>query len=187
MNETRKIIFEGISKKNKHMTIRYPEITDAKSMWSYINTLSKEKTFIRFQGEVISFEDEQEYLDAQLKKISQRTAIHLLTFYQDELIGISGIEMLDKTERHVGLFGLSVHKNFREEGIGSLLMQLTIDEAVKNISLLEMVTLCVFSNHIIGLKMYKKHGFIEYGKLPNGIKLENKYVDQILMYKAVKS
>ena len=33
---------------------RYPTKKDLKAMWEFINTISKEKTFIRFQGEAIS-------------------------------------------------------------------------------------------------------------------------------------
>jgi RimJ/RimL family protein N-acetyltransferase len=179
------LIFEGKTKKDKKIIIRYPNILDVQVMHHYINTLSKEKTYIRFQGEEVTFEEEKDYLDAQLQKISQNKAIMLLSFCNGELVGIAGIDMFDKTEKHVGLFGISISKNFREEGIGSLLMQLTISEAVKNIPFLEIVTLCVFSNNKIGLEMYKKQGFLEYGRLPKGVKLEGGYVDHVMMYKNV--
>ena len=38
---------------NKKIYFRYLVATDAEQMWEYINTLSKEQTFIRFQGEKI--------------------------------------------------------------------------------------------------------------------------------------
>lgn len=185
MLEAGKIIFTGKSKQNHSITVRYPDMQDAKSMWKYINTLSKEKTFIRFQGEEISLEEERKYLVGQLEKISQKTTVLLLAFCNMELIGIAGIDMFDKTEHHVGEFGISISKHFRGEGIGSLLMELTIDEAKKNFPLLEIVTLWVFSNNKVGLEMYRKYGFLEHGNLPGGIKLEGMYVDKVYMHKRI--
>lgn len=185
MFEPGKTVYEGKSKKNISITIRYPTIHDAHAMWSYINTLSKEKTYIRFQGEEVSIEEELSYLESQLKQMSKEMAVMLLAFHRNELIGITGIDMLDKTEKHVGTLGISVSKNFRGEGIGSLLLQFIIKEAEVNIPLLEIVTLGVFSNNVAGMKMYKQHGFIEYGNLPKGIKLQDKYADHIMMYKRI--
>ena len=179
-------IFDGQTKKNTKIQVRYPKIHDAEIMQHYINNLSKERTFIRFQGEQISIEDEKQYLESQLQQISQKTAVLLLAFCKDELIGIAGIDMMDKTDRHVGLFGISICKDFRGERVGSTLMQLVLSEAIKNLPQLEIITLCIFSNNLVGLEMYRKNGFIEYGRLPKGIKLESGYVDHILMYKPIK-
>jgi len=182
---TSEVIFEGKSKKNREIAIRFPKCTDVESLWRYINALSQEKTHIRFQGETISLEEEKEYLTSLLQEIDQRKALHLLAFHQNELIGVAGIDMVDRTSRHVGELGISIHKNFRGEGIGTLLMEMVIQEAVKTIPLLEIITLEVFSNNLIGTEMYKKQGFIPYGCLPRGIKLENRYEDLVLMSKTV--
>lgn len=34
--------------------------------------------------------------------------------------------------------------------------------------------------------MYKKFGFLEYGSLPKGIKLENGYTNHVYMYRIVR-
>lgn len=59
----------------REIIFRYPEMGDAQSMLDYINTLSKEKTFIRFQGEQLSLEYEKERLTGLLKKIENKMAI----------------------------------------------------------------------------------------------------------------
>ena len=56
------IVEEGESKKGMVFTIRYPKSDDAVSVWEYINRLSKERTYIRFQGEEISLEKEGKYI-----------------------------------------------------------------------------------------------------------------------------
>jgi hypothetical protein len=64
-----KIVFEGLSSKGNKIIIRYPVKGDVEQMRDYINSLSKEQTFIRFQGEKISLGDETKYLNRQLNFI----------------------------------------------------------------------------------------------------------------------
>lgn len=52
--------------------------------------------------------------------------------------------------------------------------------------LLKIITLEVFSLNILAQNLYKKFGFMEYGRLSGGIKYKNKFVDDILMYKKIK-
>lgn len=185
MMEKAKIVHKS-NFQDKEIIIRYPKKDDVQAMWEYINTLSKERTFIRYQGERVSLEEEIKYLNSQLEKISQKHAVLLLVFCEGKLIGISGIDMKDKIEKHIGVLGISIAKGFRGAGIGSKLMELVIEEAEKNLTGLEIITLGVFSNNDLAKKMYQKFGFVEYGSLPNGVRLENGYTDHIYMYKVVK-
>lgn len=180
-----KVVFEGQSEKGKHILIRYPTKDDAKEMCDYINVLSKERTFIRFQGEQVSLEHEKKFLNSQLERIAKNESVQLHVFSGNKIIGISEIDMKDKVEKHVGALGISIAKEFRNEGIGSLLMRLIIDEAIKNILQLKIITLGVFSTNSLAINIYKKFGFVEYGDLPNGVKLGEKFVDKIYMYKEV--
>lgn len=176
------IVYQSKTKSGKEIVIRYPEIGDEKEMCRYINELSREKTFVRFQGEEISLKDETEYLKSQIEKINEKKAITLLVFYQNKIIAISGINMMDKTEKHIGRLGISVAKDFRGEGIGKLLMKLILEKAKKEIPLLRIVVLEVYSTNGIARGMYKKLGFVEYGRLPNGIIRKDRFEDSILMY-----
>ena len=180
-----KIVFKGKSKSGKGIIIRYPIKEDAQLMWEYINTISKERTFISYQGEEITFEEEKKFLNSQLDKINKNLAVLLLVICDEKVVGISGIEMKNRIERHIGVFAISIAKEFRGEGLGSSLMQYILDEAERNIPQLETVTLGVFSNNILAKEMYKKCGFLEYGSLPKGIKLENGYANHVFMYKLI--
>ena len=171
----------------KNLVIRYPKDGDAPSLLKYINLLSKKKTFIRFQGEQLSLEEESEYLKSLLEKIKKNDAVQLSVFVDGELVGVSAITMKDKVEKHIGVFGISVAKEYRGKGIGKLLMNSLFKEAGKRLGLLEMVTLSVFANNTLAVSMYEKFGFVKYGKLPKGIIYnKGKYVDDLLMYKPVE-
>ncbi len=181
-----KVIYQGKTKTGKAILIRYPQIGDEKEMWRYINELSKEKTYVRFQGEEVSLKDEIEYLNSQLKKIKDKKVITFLTFYQNELVAISDINMSDKTERHTGALGISVVKDLRGEGVGNVIMDLILKEAKKELPELKIVTLEVYSTNDIAQKMYQKFGFVQYGLLPNGIMRGGSFEDAILMYKNIR-
>lgn len=182
-----KIIYQSKTPKGNEILIRYPQKGDAKSIREYINTLSLERTFIRFQGEQISLKEETEYLNNLLKRIRKKQTVHLLVFSGSKLVATSGIDMGDKTEKHLGLLGISVAKDLRGEGLGRKLLDLIIKEAVKKLPELEIITLGVFSRNDVARSLYKRFDFIEYGNLPNGAKLPNRYDDHIYMYKVVKS
>ncbi len=181
-----KIVFEGQTKDSKHYIIRYPQEKDAQAMTDYINTLSQERTFIRFQGEKVELEDETKYLEGQLKKINNKLTVQLLVLCESKIIGISAIDAKDRTESHEGVFGISLAKDYRGQGLGKTLMELVLKEAEENIPQLRIITLGVFGDNPLAQEMYKKFGFQEYGRLPEGTLHKGQYVDHIYMYKKIK-
>lgn len=182
----KKIIFNGQTKQGQQYIIRYPKSNDAPALRDYINCVSKEQTFILLQGEQLTLKEEKNYLAEQLKKIAKREAILLCVIVAEKIVGVSGLKMKDKVEKHVGVFGISLAREFRGQGIGKKLMQLVLSEAKKNIPLLRIITLEVFKNNSLAMKMYKKFGFRKYGQLPKGISHQGKRVDHVFMYKNVK-
>lgn len=181
-----KIVYQDKTKTGKEIVVRYPQIGDEKEMWRYINELSKEKTFVRFQGEEITLDEEVKYLKDQLRLIGRKTSVKLLVFFENKLIGITEVNMRDKTEKHVGILGISIAKDFRGEGLGKLLIELILKEAQKELPNLKIVTLEVYSTNDIAKKMYNNFGFMEYGRLPKGITRNEEFEDAILMYKNIK-
>ena len=179
------IIYQGKTKTGKEIVVRYPEMGDLEEMLAFINNLSDEKTFVRYQGEHETVESEKKYLEGRLKAIKDKKAIHLLVFCKNKLIGASDIHMMDKTEKHIGVLGISIAKNFRGEGVGKILMNLVEEEAKKKLPDLKMITLGVNSPNTVARNMYKKIGYVEYGILPNGITRGGKFEDAVLMYKNI--
>ena len=169
-----------------NLEFRYPKKEDLEQIRQYINTISKEKTFIRFQGEGVSFEEEEKYLNGQIERIAKKLSVQLLVFSDGKLIGISGIDLRDRVEKHIGLFGITIAKEFRGRGLGSKLMQAVIDKAIKSLPDLEIIILAVYAENDLARKMYENFGFREYGMLPKGLKRESGYSDHVFMYKTVR-
>jgi len=180
--ENKPIVYQGNTKSGKQIIIRYPMISDTPVILDYFNTLSSEKTFIRFQGEQLTLQEETVYMNDFMLKMSQHKAVKLLVFHNNQLIGVADIRMEDKISGHVGIFGITIAKDFRKDGIGKLLMKLIIDEAKKYLVDLKIITLGVFSDNPLAHKMYRAMGFTDYGRLPEGVKHKDLYVDHIWMY-----
>lgn len=184
--EEEKIVYQGQTKKGKAIVIRYPKQNDLEEMTAYINTLSKEQTFIMFQGEEVSLQEETSYLTDQLNKIQKNQAVLLVVIVDNHIVGISGIDLRKTAEKHVGNFGISVAKDYRGEGLGKLLMQIVLKESHMQIPQLQIITLGVFANNSIAQNMYHLFGFTEYGTLPKGLLHKEDYIDHIYMYKFIK-
>jgi RimJ/RimL family protein N-acetyltransferase len=179
------IIYQGKTKTGKDITLRYPTIDDVENMLQYINTLSLEKTFIRMQGEQFTFEEETHWIKSLLHKIETNTGITHLAIINNQIAGVCDINLKNLVEKHIGLFGLTVAKQFREEGVGTILIEQTIMAAISQLSNMKIVELGVFGNNPIAIHLYKKFGFKEYGRLPEGILHRGEYIDHIYMYKQV--
>ena len=180
------IVFEGQSKKGTPIIIRYPEKEDVHILCDFINEVSRECTFIRFQGETITLEEETKYVDDLLVKIAKHETVMLMAMSENKLIGVTDIRMLDKIEKHVGIFGILLAQQVRNQGIGGILLRTVLDVAIKQLPQLEIVTLGVFTKNTLALNWYKRSGFVEYGNLPGGIKTKEGNQDHVFMYKKVR-
>jgi RimJ/RimL family protein N-acetyltransferase len=179
-------IYQGKTKSGKNIVIRYPQVEDAEQLTKYINQLSSEKTYIRFQGEQQTIEDEKKWIESFLEKIKNQTGLSIYAVVDDKIVGVCDINMRDRIESHIGVFGLTVAKEFRQEGIGSVLIDTIMTLAKELIPQLKIVELSVFANNPIAINLYKKFGFKEFGNLPEGILHRDQYVDHLYMYKKVR-
>ncbi len=176
---------EFISKSGKKIIFRPLQISDLDEALKYINKLSKEDTYICYSGEIITREDEEKWLKEIVKKIEQKKGIAIGAFLNETLIGTSDISSLRRREKEVGLFGLSIDKEYKGERIGTALANYVLGLGKSYLNL-RMATLGVFSNNPKAKYIYKKLGFKEYGTLPKSVLFKGKYVDHIYMYKLLK-
>lgn len=176
------VIYTGKTKRETQIIIRYPTEGDIGKAMEFINTISKERTFITFQGQQLTLDEEKKYLLPYYKQIENNEAIKLFVFHEDELIGVSDITPQERTSNHVGTFGLIIKKEYRGEGIGKLLMEIILNEA-KKLKNIRIIHLAVFGDNNIAFNLYKRMGFVVYGNLPQGVKHKDHFDDDIFMYK----
>jgi len=181
-----KIIKTGTTKIGEIYIIRYINENDVNGLLNFINEISKEQTFILRQGEQLTLEEEQEFVNKQLKAINDKTAVHLVIEINNKIIAGSQLNLKRFVNSHVGHMGITILKNYRDQGLGKILLNALIDEAVKNIPGLKIIDLTVFAINKRAKHLYESVGFIEYGRLPKGIKYKDEYVDEVYMYKNVR-
>ncbi len=176
---------EGLSKQGAAYTICYLSADDVEGVWEYINKLSQERTYIRFQGEKISLEDEEKHIQKKIREISENKSVVLLLLVDNKVHGICNIDLHDRTESHIASLGLSVDQTIRGQGLGKKLLHNSIEEAKKKLTGLRIITLEVKQPNTIAISLYKKFGFEQYGYLPQGTTHQDEFVDEVLMYKCV--
>ena len=129
-----KIVKKFISKKGKEIVIRYPKWEDLDEFTRYINKLSQEDTLIIFSGEEIKKEEEAKTLSQWFYQMEIGDKVVLGCFYGNKLVAVANVDrdFSDlKRSRHVGIFGISVEKEFRGEGVGYELGKAIIEEVKK--------------------------------------------------------
>ncbi len=99
-----------------------------------------------------------------------------------EIIGFLNFQNGNKQRtKHEGSFGMSVKKEFRNQGIGRFLLSSLLEWAEGN-TLIEKISLEVFEDNTSAISLYKSFGFIEEGVKRKAIKKsDGSYHDLLLM------
>ena len=82
------------------------------------------------------------------------------------------------------MIGMGIKPEWRDQGLGRILMEAIIDWA-KNNSNLELIWLEVYASNELGLNLYKNMDFKVSGIIPNFFREEHGYIDKIQMYQQV--
>lgn len=106
--------------------------------------------------------------------------IAVLGLYEGKVIG-RGILTLGEyaSVKHRAEFGVVVHDDFQNIGVGSLLTEIMI-ELARDLDL-RKVTLEVFSSNLRGIHVYEKYGYVKEGVLRDHYFFRNRYYDVVLM------
>ncbi len=163
------------------MIVRYPRQEDLDDMLAYINELSREDTFLSVLGKKFSREEEKEFLTDTLKNIQKGRTRHFAVFVHGAYAGNCEIvRYIETRQQHVGTVGISLASSYRDEGIGSELFKLLIQQA-KDMGLRLLVLTC-FENNPRALHVYEKLGFKKTGVIPGKIAYKDTLVGEVQMY-----
>ena len=112
-------------------------------------------------------EQESEFLKA---KTESSNAIEILAEIDGVIVGLAGIDSVgDKHKiRHRADFGISIDRAYWNLGIGTALTKACIECAKK--AGYEQIELNVVAENTAAIALYKKEGFIEFGRNPRGFK-----------------
>lgn len=167
--------------------VRSAQLEDAQALMKQMRAVVAEGTFMVTTVEEFNatLEQGEELITAYS---SEEGKILLVAIAQDQLIG--SLHFKNGVRRrlaHQGDFGMSVHKEWRERGVGSALVQSLIIWSYAN-PLIEQIRLSVLATNEAAIRLYTTMGFVLEGRLMNQAKLDKgTYTDLILMARSVKS
>ncbi len=172
------------TKSGRTATVRPLTIDDVAAETEFINTASREDTFITFSGEQLTEDEERVYIQDCLARMSRGDLIKLVCMIDGVLAADCTVGRDINTRRrgyHRGTFGLVVRKEYRGDGIGEMLMKIAMETSWQKLNGLQIVTLHVLGNNIPAQKLYEKYGFTECGRVRNGYWYHDTYVDDVMM------
>ena len=147
--------------------IRSASEEDAEALLEVFNRTHEETDFLlSLPGENgFTREQEAEYLDQREK--GEREA-ELLAFVDGKLVGSAGFYPVSTREkaRHRADLGISILRAYWRRGIGNSLLESCIECA--KAAGFEQIELEAVSENRGALSLYRKLGFIEYGRNPKG-------------------
>lgn len=172
-------------KNNKLVTIRQATIEDAEKLLSCIKTYVPQSDYIpKLENEIkLTIEQEKEWINSFL---TNENSLLLIAEYDNEIIG--NIDLTGNRRvimQHTAVIGMGMLKEWKNSGLGTALLKLTIKWAKEN-PILELLWLQVYTENILGVTLYKKMGFIENGIIEKYFKQNGKHYDNLTMSLSVK-
>lgn len=165
----------------RRVMIRYLHPSDVKALHYYINELSAERTFITFQGETISLQEEEKHVKDVLNAMEQKREVKLVLMVDDVLCGTTEVLLETRVNAHRGNLGLSIGRQVRGMGLGELFLRTVIDEAKRVLPGLRFIQLTCYATNTVALSLYKKVGFTERGRIPDAIYYNGDYIDELIL------
>ncbi len=113
--------------------------------------------------------------------IQSPQSIYLVAEYEGQIVGHAFLEPYTlQSLRHVADLNIAVTFRMQKKGIGTKLLESTIEWA-KNSGVIEKIQLNVRASNTTAIPLYKKMGFEEEGRLKNRVKIKDRYIDDIIM------
>lgn len=167
-----------------YVMLRYHQVGDVESMLKFVNKLAHEETYVSLNKEY-TYDEELDWVVGNIKKMRAGKEIHIGAYDKGKYIG--SVDIFDKQEEnqsHVCGFGIAVDKEFREFGLGRILMEEAFIQA-KSFLEKKLVSFTCFADNERAINLYKSMGCVEFGRLPKAIKYQGRFTDQLLFYKTL--
>ncbi|NLZ92893.1 MAG: GNAT family N-acetyltransferase [Firmicutes bacterium] len=155
--------------------IRETQPADAGALLQFLEKVSAESDFLTFgAGEFEMTVAEEEKFLAGIA--AQRNSLALIALSQAKVVGsLTFIGGKRKRVEHAGEFGLSVLKEYWQQGIGSALIQSLLVWCKQ--SGIRKVNLRVREDNLTAIKLYQKFGFREEGRISREFYLNGRFYD----------
>ncbi len=163
------------------INIREAQPADAEKLIAYVHRISNEPGIhleLSPGDFTMSVEQEQEFLR---HCADSDTSVFFIAEVGDEIIGALNCSGSHRRKiRHVTTLGISLAKEYRNQGIGHLMMKRAIEWA-KSTGIVTRIQLSVFERNQPAIHIYKKFNFAIEGRRINSIYRDGEYQDTFIM------
>jgi RimJ/RimL family protein N-acetyltransferase len=171
-----------LTKDEMKYVIRRPTESDAENIINYSKILfaSTDQMLTTLEEYTITVENEKVWIN----NFNQNPdSLVLVAELDNQIVGLLFfVPQPKKKNSHTGEFGVNVHPDYQQMGIGRALVEELLKWARANAKI-EKVFLTVFHTNQKAIQLYEKLGFVEEGRHIKAIKqLNGEYVDILQMY-----
>ena len=162
------------------MLIREAVKADATELVAYLHKIGGESDFLTFGlGELsVSVSEEAATLE---ESRNAKNKIMILALVGNKVIGCLHFAGGDRARiQHTGEFGVSVLKDYWDQGIGTAMVQELIQWA-KYSNAIRKLNLRVRSDHDRAIHVYEKLGFVQEGFITRALFISGQFYDFICM------
>lgn len=161
--------------------IREAKPDDAQGIINVMRSVGSEKIFTVSEYFPMTEEEERDFI----KRLDRKKDMIFVAAKGKDIVGCLTLFRYyggrSPKVQHVGEIGISIISSYRNQKIGSRLLEFAIDWAAKHDY--EKLCLSVFSTNEIAIHVYKKFGFEEEGIRKKQFIVNGIYVDEIIMGK----
>ncbi len=172
-----------IEKKGKtiHVKFRYPRMSDTEEIMRYINAVTRETEFLR-NNKRVTRKEEAKWLRDTINAMKTGKKIYIVAEINGRISGSGSVESMGGAGSHVGILGIALREKYTNMGIGTRLIELLMNEAIK--IGIEVIKLSHYENNKRARHVYEKLGFRHAGVIPKARKSRNgKYHGEAIMYR----
>ena len=175
----------SVTKSKKQVKIRLAKIDDAQTIINLKRGYIENTTTLPFV-----LEEYPNDIIKETKLIKEynesENSLFLVAEFNGQLIGNIDLTGSKRTKMyHTGMIGMGIMENWRNQGLGKILIENALNWAKKN-SKIEIVWLDVYSSNTLGVNLYKNMGFKVSGIIKGFFKDGNDYIDKVQMYQKIK-
>jgi len=159
--------------------LRRPRWEDVDKLLEFITALTNEEYVEIAVEKPPTREQEMDWLAQRLKALEKGEETACVAEVDGRIVGNSGLHRGRGVQSHVGVFGLAIHRDFRDQGLGTAMLETVLEEA-RDMGL-RLVKLMAFATNARALHVYQKAGFREVGRIPQAIFKYGRYFDEVVM------
>ncbi|MBU8907794.1 GNAT family N-acetyltransferase [Desertibacillus haloalkaliphilus] len=172
---SKQLIMSFEAKDRTRVILRPASVDDAQAIVDGVKEIIAEGTYLQKEA-VRTVSEEKQFIEDMIKKNNMYTVIEV----NGEVMGIARIIRGElKMKSHTGIFRTWLRKDAQGKGIGSRVMEYSIQWGQQN--QLHKICLTVFARNAVATKLYKKYGFIEEGVQREQVIINGSFDDEIFM------